>query len=97
MSHQVSSSTATRGSKSGLDTLDTAPAQLSPLDLPLTTDPEEIGRMIGIAAGSDYATLNNTQCTIDFQPAQFNVTVDTINRNITVTPIKGVVCKHHEH
>lgn len=56
----------------------------------VATDPEEIGRMIGIAAGSDYATLNDTQCTIDFQPAQFNVTVDTINRNITVTPVKGV-------
>jgi hypothetical protein len=56
----------------------------------VATDLEEIGRIIGIAAGASYDTLNDTQCTIDFQPALFNVTVDTINHNITITPIEGV-------
>ena len=56
----------------------------------VATDPEEICRIIGFAAGASHDTLNDTQCTIDFQPALFNVTVDTINRNITITPIEGV-------
>lgn len=56
----------------------------------VATNPDEIGRVIGIVAGSAYATLNNTQCSIDFQLALFNFTVDTVNRNITVTPMEGV-------
>jgi hypothetical protein len=46
-----------------------------------------VGRVFGIASGSQYSLLNNTQCTIDFQPKLFNVTVDIINHNITVTPL----------
>jgi hypothetical protein len=55
----------------------------------VATAPDAIGRMIGIASGSDFAMLNNTQCTIDFQPALFNITVDSIDRNITVTRIEA--------
>jgi len=47
--------------------------------------------MIGIATGISYATLNNTQCLIDFQPAPFNVTVDLVHRNLTITPVKEAV------
>lgn len=46
-----------------------------------------VGRIFAIASGSQYPLLNNTQCTIDFQPSLFNVTVDTNDRNITVTPL----------
>ena len=56
----------------------------------VAADPEEIGRIIGIAAGASHDTLNDTQRTIDFQPALVNVTVNTINRNIAVIPIEGV-------
>jgi hypothetical protein len=50
-----------------------------------------VSRMIGIAAGISYAILNNTQCLIDFRPAPFNVTVDLVHRNLTVTPVKEAV------
>lgn len=46
-----------------------------------------VGRIFGIASGSLYPLLNNTQCTIDFKPNRFNVTVNTNDRNITVTPL----------
>jgi hypothetical protein len=45
--------------------------------------------MIGIAAGSNYTNLNSTQCTIDYQPTLFNVTVGIPDRNITVTPLNS--------
>jgi hypothetical protein len=45
------------------------------------------GRILGIATGLDQAFLNTTQCSIDFQPTLFNITVGTIGRNITVTPV----------
>ena len=42
-------------------------------------------RMLGIAAGSDYATLNATQCTFDFVPRTFNVSVNIRDRSINVS------------
>jgi hypothetical protein len=53
----------------------------------VASSPTSVGRVVGIASGSQYSLLNNTQCTIDFQPKLFNVTVDIINHNITVTPL----------
>ncbi len=41
------------------------------------------------AAGSDYDFLDKLQCTIDFAPARFNVTVNISGRNITVSPLPG--------
>ena len=45
------------------------------------------GRILGIAAGSNFAFLNTTKCSINFQPTLFNVTVGIIWRNITITPV----------
>ncbi|KAJ5610819.1 hypothetical protein N7510_007538 [Penicillium lagena] len=39
---------------------------------------------MAIAAGSDYAALNKAQCTVNFTPASFNISVDIQKRNITV-------------
>ncbi|KAJ9659430.1 hypothetical protein H2198_003159 [Neophaeococcomyces mojaviensis] len=47
-------------------------------------------RYVGFAAGSAYPFLNNTQCTLDFQPKLFNVSVNIADRNITVTPMQNV-------
>ncbi|KAJ5833276.1 hypothetical protein N7474_001587 [Penicillium riverlandense] len=47
--------------------------------IPLTDKP-----YMAIAAGSDYAALNKAQCTVNFTPASFNISVDIQNRNITV-------------
>jgi hypothetical protein len=47
---------------------------------------------LGIAAGRDYASLNQTQCSVDFIPTTFNVTVirsSTAGGNITVSPISN--------
>jgi hypothetical protein len=46
-------------------------------------------RFIGFAAGSDYHFLDKLQCTIDFAPTRFNVTVNISGRNITVSPLPG--------
>ena len=46
-------------------------------------------RFIGFAAGSDYDFLDKLQCTIDFAPTRFNVTVNISGRNITVSPLPG--------
>lgn len=43
-------------------------------------------RIVGIAAGEFYQNLNSTQCTLDFTPTWFNITVGLQERNITVTP-----------
>ncbi|KAF8852452.1 hypothetical protein BDZ45DRAFT_716973 [Acephala macrosclerotiorum] len=53
----------------------------------VATNPDVDGRILGIASGALYANLNSTQCSIDFRPALFNVTVNIANRNITVTPV----------
>jgi hypothetical protein len=48
------------------------------------TDPR---RIVAIASGKSYQNLNSTQCTLDYVPTKFNVTVGLQERNITVTPI----------
>jgi hypothetical protein len=56
-----------------------------------TSSTQTLGRILAIAAGSDYAFLNTTQCSINFQPTLFNVTVGIIGRNITVIPVSTAV------
>jgi hypothetical protein len=41
---------------------------------------------MGIAAGSNYAFLNTTQCSIDYIPTLFNITVDVKAKTISVLP-----------
>ncbi|KAJ0304684.1 hypothetical protein Brms1b_011138 [Colletotrichum noveboracense] len=48
--------------------------------------PESIRRYVSIAAGKSYLALNATQCTVDFTPTRFNVSVGIRGRNITVIP-----------
>ncbi|KAK2756016.1 hypothetical protein CKAH01_17230 [Colletotrichum kahawae] len=47
---------------------------------------ESIRRYVSIAAGKSYLALNATQCTVDFKPTRFNVSVGIRGRNITVIP-----------
>ena len=42
-------------------------------------------RILGIAAGASYAALNATQCTFQFIPKIFNVSVDLADHSINVT------------
>ncbi|KAE8445819.1 hypothetical protein EG329_012877 [Mollisiaceae sp. DMI_Dod_QoI] len=46
-------------------------------------------KYVGIAAGSNYAFLNETQCSVDYIPTLFNITVDVKAKNITVLPISS--------
>lgn len=46
-------------------------------------------RYIAFAAGLDYEFLDMVQCTVDFTPTRFNVSVQLGGRNITVTPLSG--------
>jgi hypothetical protein len=48
------------------------------------TDPR---RMVAIASGKSYQNLNSTQCTLEYVPTKFKVTVGLQERNITVTPV----------
>jgi hypothetical protein len=43
-------------------------------------------RYLAIAAGKLYAFLNSTQCSFDFTPTLFNISVNLPNRTIAVTP-----------
>ena len=43
-------------------------------------------RYLAIAAGRSYAALDRVQCTLDFLPTLFTVSVDLVNRNISVRP-----------
>jgi hypothetical protein len=47
-------------------------------------------RMLGIAAGESYDNLDRTQCSMDFVPTLFNVSVAISGRNITVNPVQRV-------
>lgn len=49
--------------------------------------PPGTSTLVGIAAGSNYAALNRTQCTIEFLPTVFYVQVNITARNITVSPV----------
>jgi hypothetical protein len=42
---------------------------------------------LGIAAGSNYAFLDTTQCSVDYIPTLFNITINVQAKNITVLPI----------
>lgn len=44
---------------------------------------------LGIAAGSNYASLNTMQCSIDYIPTLFNITVNVEGKDITVVPVSG--------
>ncbi|KLU81869.1 hypothetical protein MAPG_00950 [Magnaporthiopsis poae ATCC 64411] len=46
-------------------------------------------RYVGIAAGEFYKQLDAIQCSIDFSPARFNVTVSLTNRTISVSKPAG--------
>ncbi|KZL64173.1 hypothetical protein CI238_00662 [Colletotrichum incanum] len=52
--------------------------------------PDSPRRYISIAAGDHYGALNATQCTIDFLPTMFQVSVDVKDRIIAVTPLMGI-------
>jgi hypothetical protein len=42
--------------------------------------------MIAIAAGGTYKNLNQTQCSVDFKPHLFNISVNTNEKTIIVSP-----------
>jgi hypothetical protein len=46
-------------------------------------------KYVGIAAGSNYAFLNTTQCSVDHIPTLFNITFDVKAKNITVLPVSS--------
>ena len=50
---------------------------------------ESSQRIIGIAAGSNYAFLNATQCNIEFLPTLFNVSVGLVDRSINVSEVSA--------
>ncbi|KAF4919541.1 hypothetical protein CGCVW01_v007770 [Colletotrichum viniferum] len=52
--------------------------------------PQSPRRYISIAAGEKYRVLNTTQCTVDFLPTLFQVTVDVKDKSIGVVPVSGV-------
>ena len=47
-------------------------------------------QFLGITTGRNYASLNMTQCSMAYIPTNFNVSVSTRTRNITVTPLSKV-------
>jgi hypothetical protein len=55
--------------------------------LGVTKNQDDPRRMVAIAAGKSYQNLNSTQCTLEFTPTKFNITIGLQGRNITVTPI----------
>ncbi|KAM0279430.1 hypothetical protein ACHAQH_004590 [Verticillium albo-atrum] len=56
----------------------------------VTYSDDSIRRYIGFVAGQSYLALNATQCTVDFTPRLFNVSVALAGRNITVTPLEEI-------
>jgi hypothetical protein len=46
-------------------------------------------KYVGITAGSNYAFLNTTQCSVDYIPTLFNITIGVKAKNITVLPISS--------
>ena len=46
-------------------------------------------KYVGITAGSNYAFLNTTQCSVDYIPTLFNITIDVKAKYITVLPISS--------
>ncbi|EQB44787.1 hypothetical protein CGLO_16422 [Colletotrichum gloeosporioides Cg-14] len=52
--------------------------------------PQSPRRYISIAAGEKYRVLNTTQCTVEFVPTLFQVTVDVKDKSVGVVPMSGV-------
>ncbi|KAK0510924.1 hypothetical protein JMJ35_006476 [Cladonia borealis] len=48
---------------------------------------ESSQRILSIAAGSGYTFLNATQCTVEFLPTLFNVSVGLVDRSINVSEV----------
>lgn len=48
-------------------------------------NPSSTDRYLAFASGENYQALNATQCLLTFEPALFDVNVDTMNRFINVT------------
>ncbi|KAF2421164.1 hypothetical protein EJ08DRAFT_702143 [Tothia fuscella] len=48
-------------------------------------EPTSLTRYFGIGAGKSYQTLNSIQCKVDFLPSTFDVSVNILGRNITVS------------
>ncbi|KAJ5466986.1 hypothetical protein N7475_004738 [Penicillium sp. IBT 31633x] len=46
-------------------------------------------RYLAVAAGSYYGNINQVQCAVTFNPALFNISVDTIGRNISVGKVNA--------
>ena len=46
-------------------------------------------KYVGIAAGSNYAFLNTTQCSVDYIPTLFNITFDVKAKHITFLPVSS--------
>ena len=51
----------------------------------VTANNASTDRILGVAAGDSYATLNATQCTLRFSPKIFNVSVSLLDHFINVT------------
>ncbi|KAK2773300.1 hypothetical protein CKAH01_03760 [Colletotrichum kahawae] len=51
--------------------------------------PHSPRRYISIAAGENYRALNTTECTVDFVPTLFQVSVDVKDKSISVVPMSG--------
>lgn len=53
----------------------------------LAAQANDTNYLYGLISGINYQHLNNTQCEVTFSPMLFDVNVDNIAQNITVTPI----------
>jgi len=54
----------------------------------VASSPASARRVVSIAAGQNYAHLNNTQCEIVFQPSFFTVSVDVVARTIVALQLE---------
>jgi hypothetical protein len=64
--------------------------------LGVTKNQNDPRRMVAIASGKSYQNLNTTQCTLEFTPTKFNITVGLQGRNITATPIAKLLATPYE-
>ena len=48
--------------------------------------PINLARILAIIAGKNYHFLNRAQCTIDFKPTRFQISVSASSRTISVSP-----------
>jgi len=52
--------------------------------------PVDQRRIMAIVAGDTYIDMDGVQCTADFKPTQFSVSISTTFKSITVTPVPQV-------